>query len=445
MKENEAPCEAARSALVCPECATPASQREVPPPWPVRRRWLMQVAALLIALGYVVWRNIEAWPVLPTPVVYPSIPYSPQLPAHRFTRDDIERYASGEIADGRLLGELTQDELADHQLGVVFASPAGRASEFRRYGWPFTIVSYRYDAEYDDIYTKENPSARPSTLRNGWWGPTYMFKRIDASGRMVTFMFSSFSMVGGPVLLIAAWIVGRFLRRGLLAMRLARRDGRRVWDRLAYRLPLVCLIVSALGVTAASVWPRFDPGWSEAMPAGLVWSDTGLTATDIMGLAEGEGGESALARAILDAAGSNASASDACLLYGFQSEIGFMYSMQSGGWPRSFINRYFNEQEGFTRSGRPTRSLDCSSNWLSAVVRWKGPLERVEYTSFSMHRAAVLALGLFAVWSAAGLSVWLTGWWIRRRTARRLARGWCVQCGYDLKGLRGNGENLTRA
>ncbi|MCH7792843.1 MAG: hypothetical protein IID31_11270, partial [Planctomycetes bacterium] len=74
--DNETPSEPARFAPVCPECATPASQREVRPPWPVRRRRLLQVAALLVALGYVVWRNIEAPRVMAGPTTYASIPYN---------------------------------------------------------------------------------------------------------------------------------------------------------------------------------------------------------------------------------------------------------------------------------------------------------------------------------------------------------------------------------
>ncbi|MCH7791907.1 MAG: hypothetical protein IID31_06475 [Planctomycetes bacterium] len=434
------------SELVCPECATPASQREVPPPWPVRRRRLVQCAALLIALGYVVWRNIEAWPVLPTPVVSSSIPYTADFPLHRHTRLDIERYASGELSDGRFISDLLNTDLfSNYELGVTFLPPSGVATEFQRYGWPTTIVLYRYDAKYDDAYAKTNASARPSSFRNGWWGWDYISKRIDASGRRESFVFYSRGLAGGPLMLLAAWGAGRLLRRIVFLLRVASRDGLRKRDRLARRAPVLCVVACAIGVTIASLRPQIDPGYAYPSLVNPVWSNTGVTAADVAQLAKEPTGEAVLAQAILDATPGEASTPDTCLAFGWRSEIGTTHTDGAGGWPGPLVHRNVGEQQSFEALGRPEVSLTFRRASVSAIVHWSGPRERTAYYTLSSHSTASLALGLCAVWIATGLGVWLVGWTVRRRTARRLARGWCVQCGYDLKGLTGAAEATTRA
>ena len=290
------------SELVCPECATPVSQREVPPPWPVRRRRLLQVAALLIALGYVVWRNIEAWPVLPPPTVRASVPYTADFPSHRYTRPTIERYATGELSDGRLIGDLLNTDIfSNYELGVTFLPPSGVATEFRRYGWPTVVVFYRYDASYDDVYAKTNPSATLSTFRNGWWwGRDYISKRIDASGRRESFVFYSRGLAGEPLMLLAAWGAGRLLRWIVFILRIAGRGGPRKRDRLAHRAPVLCIVACAIGVTIASLRPQIDPGYAFPSLVNPAWSNTGVTAADVAQLAERPTGEAVLAQAILD-------------------------------------------------------------------------------------------------------------------------------------------------
>ena len=93
------------------------------------------------------------------------------------------------------------------------------------------------------------------------------------------------------------------------------------------------------------------------------------------------------------------------------------------------------EQQGFEASGWPVISLERQNSTLFARVHWRGTRERMAYYGFSYGKATTLALELCALWIATGLGVWLTGWTVRRRTAKRLTRGSCVQCGYDLKGL----------
>ena len=60
---------------------------------------------------------------------------------------------------------------------------------------------------------------------------------------------------------------------------------------------------------------------------------------------------------------------------------------------------------------------------------------RGETYTFSFYTAAQVFLGFAVLWIVAGIGTWLTGWWIRKRSARRVASKHCVRCGYDLKGL----------
>ena len=430
--DNETPSEAARSTPICPECATPASQREAPPPWPVRRRRLVQVAALLVALGYVVWRIVSVSSVMPGPATYPSVPYSAGFPSNRYTRADVERYASGEVSDGQLLKDLDSNVLGTNELGVTFLPPAGFATHYHRYGWPARIVSYGYDAQYDDVYAKTNPSAKPSTLRNGWWGWAYMVKRIDAQGRLETFLFSSKGLLGGLLTLIAAWGAGRVLRWLVFLLRVASRDGLRRRDRLARRAPVLCVVVCAIGVTIASLRPQAFPGWASPVPRNPACSDTGITLADTIQFAKEPGGEAAFARAILDATPEAASNPDACLAFAWGSKV----SLTSTGWA---IGRLLwgtvLEHQGVQASGPRAISFKRDRASVIATVRWRETDGRMAMYSFSYGRAATLVLELCAAWIAAGLCVWPIGWTVRRRTIRRLARGWCVRCGYDLKGL----------
>ncbi|MCH7793335.1 MAG: hypothetical protein IID31_13770 [Planctomycetes bacterium] len=73
---------------------------------------------------------------------------------------------------------------------------------------------------------------------------------------------------------------------------------------------------------------------------------------------------------------------------------------------------------------------------LKVVVRRSNPRYALANYWLSRSRAALLVLGLCGVWVGAGLIVGVVRWRVRRRTARRLQRGWCVRCGYDLRGLR---------
>lgn len=432
MGDGVAKCEHDKSGPVCPECAAPTSQREVRPPWAVRHRRLVQVVVLLVALAYVVWSSLRVTPLTAGPTSYPNVPYYAEFPSTRITRADVERYASGEIADGRLLKELRAQTLGTYELGAVFVPPKGAAVDYIRYGWPTWIVRYSYDAQYGDVYARTNPSTTRTPLRNGWWGWAYLVNRIDEQGRLETFLFSSQGLVGVPLALVAAWIGGRGLRWLVFLFRVAGRDGNRRRDRMVLRMPVICVVACAIGVTIASLWPQVRPSWAYPVPANPACADTGVTLTDLVRFGEESGGEAALAHAVLDATASAASSPESCLAFAWGTKT----SITSTGWAVGrLLSGTVLEQQGAEASGRRIVSFEHENGSISVWVRWSGTERCVALYRFAYGKATTLLLELCAVWIGAGLCVWPIGYISRRRTKRRLGRGWCVVCGYDLGGL----------
>ena len=374
--------------------------------------------------------------MLPPPTLFARVPFSPEFPTHRFTHADIERYATGERADGLLIGDVFNDVLFDnYELGVAFTSPAGSRTEFRRYGWPFGVLIYRYDADYDDVYAKTNPSSNVGTNPTGWFGWAYIDRRVDSIGRRETFLFSYHTLTGAPVVIVAAWGLGRILRWLAIAVHLCRRDGDRLRDRMFRRSSVLFALFSAVLVVALSAIPRIDPGYAFTANLFLPLTPTGTFTSDLAAFASMPDGEAALARVILDATADTDVSDEECLAIGIKGEIGIEQSSQGGGWPNGLLYIRKAEQTGFETTDAPSLSLTWHHSSVEATAFWSGPRQRGSYHTIKYDRGSHIALGLMGVWIGTGFGIWLTGWWVRRRTARRIERGWCVQCGYDLSGL----------
>lgn len=233
------------------------------------------------------------------------------------------------------------------------------------------------------------------------------------------------------------------MRRIVVALSLVSKDGNRRRDRWARRTPLLCTITCAIGLIIASALPKHDPGWGSPIPLNPAFFETGVTGADVAGFIEEPIGEADFARLILDATTESAG-SDTCLVYAWRSDIGMTFTYMSGGWPQSIVHRSAREQQGFVASSRPTTRFNWGQHRVSMAVRWEGLLWRTENTSVSLVQAAPVALGLGVLWIATGFGVWLVGWTVRRRTAKRINRGLCVQCGYDLSGPTRGEETSTR-
>src|SRR5690606_1642298 len=104
----------------CPECGSPRSVTTSPPPWPLRHLLLIQFIAIACGLGWWAYKMAETWPTLPAPTVTPPGITSAEFPQQRFTRADLEAYASGERTDGALL-EVFDLEVHDTAVAIEAA------------------------------------------------------------------------------------------------------------------------------------------------------------------------------------------------------------------------------------------------------------------------------------------------------------------------------------
>ena len=421
---------------VCPECAAPRSERTPATPWAVRHRMRVKFASLVLVLGYIVWQNVQAWPVMSAPSTYFHRPAV--FPAHQYTRHDLEQYASGAITDGRLVGDLFNDyAFGSLELEVALIAPAGDRSGGVWYGWPTAIASYTRGASYDDVYAGTNPVITLGGSRSGWHGLTYFVNRFDAQGRYEAFNLNAKAFVLPLFMVVAAWSLGRALCFALVVTRVAAHDSTRVRDTVTRRVPILCAAACAIGVAAASFQPFRSPDYIRPTTTPTPCVKTGLTVADLARLSTEPNGDAVVAIAILEAIGEETTHTSDSLVFGFTSDAGETLVYGDGGWPEGHMFA-FTEQVGRTdgnRQSRPRITLMRGGYSLKVVVRWGDPLERYDAHDISLVSMALIGFGLYAAWWSAGVAVWFIGWRVRQRAARRVARGWCARCGYDLSGL----------
>ena len=243
---------------VCPECGTPTSVREAARPWWHRRRGLVQLGAVVAVLLWMGWRFWEAWPVASPPRTFPPGVQGVEFPPTGFSHADIELLAERGTDDSLVdaLGLLPEHALPGTEITAAFVEPTGYVSEFRRYGWPVELIVYRYDTSYQDVYARAG--AVPVTLRGsrGWQGLTHGRERVDVLGRREIRLLLLGALGPIAVVLIAAWWLGRLLRRLCCLAGLAHRDATRRRDRFAQRLPEVALFGALVLTVGLSVRPR---------------------------------------------------------------------------------------------------------------------------------------------------------------------------------------------
>ncbi|MCH8271171.1 MAG: hypothetical protein IH985_08195 [Planctomycetes bacterium] len=392
--------------------------------------------ALVLVLGYIVWQNVLAWPVMGTPRTYSS--YPARTLAHKYTQDDLEKYASGKIADGRLTSDVTFAHIiGSYELEAAFVSPNGTVVTMLWYGWPTVVVQYQSLTDYDDVYAKTNPSPGDRISNSGWRGLSYFRRHIDAGNRFQNFGFLGRQLIVPLVVVVVAFSFGCAVRSVLIVSRFAQKSGRRLRDRFTHRMSIICAIACTIGVSIASVQPSRYPDQIYLATSTVTPTKTGLTNTDIVRLKSSPTGEAEIARAILDAAGGTAADPDDALVIGGSVEVAMTIVERRGGWPDYtwYQTRWTLQEPDYRQYHRARVTLSRGLAEIDILVRRGDPPVRVDDYGFLTYNVARLLLGLFAAWWAAGLAVWLIGWRVRRRTAKRVARGWCARCGYDLSGL----------
>ncbi len=419
---------------LCPECGTPRATVTLPPPWPVRRRRILQLAALLLAIGGAVWLNYAHAPVM-TPVA----PWGPgvgsvDLPLERITRADLGRYASGELRDGRLMRAVRGELITDTEITAALTAPTGQVQEFRRIGWPTNWLVYRWDAQYDNVYARTGASAKITMPRDGWYGWwSHVRQRIDERGRRESRIFIPLGLSGSALVLIGAWAAARAVRATL--RKITAWAGWHSPGRSLRFLPWGCVALALVAVLYLSLNSPARTTWIMPVPWMPPTVRTGVTLDDFAGLGARTDGESAFARAILKAVGTLAPSDGAVLAIGHHVPIVFEASYAHGGWPPGLL--HFSRSGTAGRDARLWRLHRARIEDDGLTVQWRAADDGFASRGFTitLTRAAVIVFDLWLVWAVTGLLLGGVGWHHRRRARRRVARSRCVRCGYSLAGL----------
>lgn len=373
--------------------------------------------------------NWHRWPPPPTPVAYGPGVTAYEFPHERFTAADVGAYARGERADGRLLRALSFPDISEHvSIEVAFVPPAGSVTEFKRYGWPTHWLVYRWDGEYADVYAREQAVDRPATLLMRWSGLRYFSSTVEPDGRRRVRMIVPRAVVAPLVVLFVAWQVGR----GIGAL-LTRDAGRR--RRIGRRAALVCM--GAAGAALAVVSLRAEVKTHISLRLGVrtvapVMCSTGLTAGDVLALRQQPGGEAKLASSIQQSGAVDSASPAVALLIGIGANQRMEQRSMFTGWPPGLLAISHVEPAGSSPSRLVLRRVRVAEGGLSlmfADAAGRGVRRHVTVSLTSLFEAAAL---LIIVWHFAGLlSLGMRGW-RRRREARRIARGLCAGCGYEV-------------
>jgi hypothetical protein len=420
----------------CPECGLLSSVTSIPPPWWARRRRWVQVGVVLVMASLIVrWGFAEIRPTALNSFVGGG-GATASFPERRMTRADLESIAAG-ATGWRLARDLVPPgAFGGMEISAAFVAPSGRATDVARYGWPAQFLVFRREAVYEDVYARTNPSATLSALPAGWHGWTHIRRRIHPGGWRETRLIQPAGIAGSLVVVIMAYVVSA------LALRMARALGHEWASEQWVRrfVPVGVVLAGIILIAVLSLIPHRQRDTLFNQPTAPITAPIGLCAADVSELCDRPDADAILARKILDAtAGLQRSGADVLILgWSFPKPLSFTIRQRSMGWPRDLIGTYDAVQTR-TRRGEPLAgagySFTSDRNDLSIFRRWRGPPERVSRINVSLPGLCQDLLILCCAWMAAGGVPAIAGAMLRRRNLRRVARGCCVGCGYDLSGL----------
>ena len=421
---------------VCPECGSARSERAPAVPWLVRHRLKLKCAVLLLVLAFIGWKNVGAWPPMGTTRTRGSLPAG--LLAHKYTRADLEKYASGEVDDGQLMADVQRPYLmGTYELEAGFGSPQGAVTLRSWHGWPGAVTSRQTMTDYDDVFEKTNPSTKTKLTDDGWNRLAYIRNGSTAEGGFTYFTFMGHMLMLPLTVVLFAIGAGQALRLALTALQVVAKDGTRRRDRLVRRVPLLCALLCVIGIALGSLKIASYPEQVFLKNAVATSAALNLTTDDIARLADAPSGEAEFARTVLDATDALPVVPNDALAIGWSSEEPMTIQGGRGGWlDLMMYTHYWNTQATDNgRTGWPRVSLRRNGVELDISLRWGNPLVREEYYSWWMYPASKLLASLFAAWWAPSMAAALVHWWVRRRAKKRAGAVQCVRCGYDLTGI----------
>jgi hypothetical protein len=412
----------------CPECGRDPAL-DPPSPLLVRRAWIVPLVLLSVLVGVGVWKNaFMDW----TPA--PSRWHAAQMgsldfPDQRITSEDLEAMSAGRASADVLLEFITERAGAtERNIHVAFVPPAGDRLDMVRYGWPLQVVLVRTQAEYDDVFAREGVTQAYPSRSTGFRQRRWIWNAPGAGGVVRIKLLTLDSIVAMLVVLVAVWFGGRVVRDLAWVVRAARRDGRRVRDRLIRRAPVIAMCVFAVAMGVLSVVHPVRRTSSYPIPIGAPTATLGITGADLAAMPNEQRGP-ALARAILEASPPHTPADAECLAASIELTNARVVSYGADTWPGMLRYSVGREVEV---SDAPRWQLPTYNAWQLSIERSTpggGFWEQYEVVvpTTVMYLGAPIGIGL--VW---GGVVRGFEWRRRRRGDRRRTRGRCVSCGYEV-------------
>ncbi len=485
----------ARRLTICPECGSPGDRTERPvwsrvlgiARWlPVSLAALALVGAGLLAHGSF-WRTPpgQTWSSSGPAHTWPIAPRDGGLSLRQ-----VRAIADG-THDWRILGRECErsirprsawDAFAGVRLYARFSGPTGTRHEHLQVGWPAPWLTWSHDAMYSDAFAKEGPQSWTWDATGRRWssGPT-------VTAPSVSWLDPHVPGIALGLLLVVAAGHGASGATRLLARRKPVPAGASAATRKRRRITLVAAgaMLAILGgmsllVIERHTWVDLDPPIVNPWPGGGVSIqrterseafDTRLSAERFTELVDSEPGVREIARALAGAA-PHATPAEAMLELGFHGQRTHEpTAMAQFGWPDPWVGWM-----DFRVLPRPVRQGPTSSNGTDpgaadsgaapgsvsdAETGTPGPprsprllwhwrraahmsldipnvgdpprsgTERTYRTiTLSLDTLAVPLLGAWLIWAAASVGVVGVRW---RTVRRRLQRGLCVVCGYDLR------------
>jgi hypothetical protein len=328
-------------------------------------------------------------------------------------------------------------------LHAGFSDPTNVVSQtVFRVGWPVDLISWHVN-ESGDVLTRQEHSICWRRPAEAVIGPTFLWTggyqwnwRIPGGvSQRTTIRFDS--LLAYLPLFLLIWLLiclvmvldGRVLRRVVGRPRPPRASpnavaqGPRQW--VWCTALLVTLGLMLIPRKSEMMWPAGAAGTNSAP------LDTSLTRAEVERLAATAEGRAELTRSILGTPGGDGYIVQ--LMYLVPTSVGTVRQWTSAVMGDQLTFHVVHRQDD-VRGAEPPRLTLIDRGVSLQLPRLAGDRSTaiVNIGAAVLEPLGAACLFVLAVFGLCGAP----GWWLSRRDRRRVARGLCVGCGYDLAGLR---------
>ncbi len=356
----------------------------------------------------------------------------------------------GEIAAAGLSPEASPELLAKLRdasgqrdpgatLHVGFNDPANVMSQTMfRVGWPVELVWWRVHETGDirtrsehSIYWRRPPEAVVGRALRRIDGYVWNWSIPGGVTQRTAIWFDSL-LTYVPIFLLI-WLMVAVLRRIVLRVTGRPRPSRVLAGDIVRRRRRWTWRVALLATLGLMLIPREEEMMWPMGPAGANFAplDTGLTREEVNRLAATAEGRASIAREVLNAPGDDEFIVQ--LMYLVPTSVGTVRHWTSAVMGDQLTLHVVHRQDD-VRGAEPPRLTLIDRGVAIQLPRSAGDRSTaiVNIGAAVLEPIGVACLFVLAVFGLCGAP----GWWLSRRDRRRVARGLCVGCGYDLAGLR---------